>query len=211
MPWATKSKWKNATAALEQAVKAEGLEFEVDEGGGAFYGPKIDIKIKDALNREWQCSTIQFDFNEPERFDITYVGPEQRTGAPVHDPPRAAGLARTLHGRTHRALCRRAPAAGSRRCRSKCSPISEKTLAYGRSVADKLRDAGLRAELDDRNEKIGYKIRDAEMKKIPFMAVVGEKEVEGNAVSVRCHGKGDQGSMALGDFIALAAKEGRRL
>ena len=88
-------------------------------------------------------------------------------------------------------------------------PISEKTLAYGRTVADRLRDAGLRAELDDRNEKIGYKIRDAEMKKIPFMAVVGEKEVEGNAVSVRCHGKGDKGSMTLGDFIALAVREGR--
>jgi threonyl-tRNA synthetase len=202
------AKWKNATAALEQAVKAEGLDFEVDEGGGAFYGPKIDIKIKDALNREWQCSTIQFDFNEPERFDITYAGPNNERERPYM-------IHRALLGSLERFMgvliehyagalpCWLAPV------QVKVLPISEKTLAYGRTVADRLRDAGLRAELDDRNEKIGYKIRDAEMKKIPFMAVVGEKEVEGNAVSVRCHGKGDKGSMTLGDFIALAVREGR--
>jgi threonyl-tRNA synthetase len=202
------AKWKNATAALEQAVKAEGLDFEVDEGGGAFYGPKIDIKIKDALNREWQCSTIQFDFNEPERFDITYAGPNNERERPYM-------IHRALLGSLERFMgvliehyagalpCWLAP------LQVRVLPISEKTLAYGRTVADRLRDAGLRAELDDRNEKIGYKIRDAEMKKIPFMAVVGEKEVEGNAVSVRCHGKGDKGSMALGDFIALAVREGR--
>ena len=200
------AKWKNATAALEQAVKAEGLDFEIDEGGGAFYGPKIDIKIKDALNREWQCSTIQFDFNMSERFDLTYAGPNNEKERPYM-------IHRALLGSLERFMgvliehyagalpCWLAPV------QVKVLPISEKILAYGRTVAEKLREAGIRVELDDRNEKIGYKIRDAEIKKIPYMAVIGEKEQESGAVSVRCHGKGDQGSMSMNDFIALVARQ----
>jgi threonyl-tRNA synthetase len=200
------TKWKDAAAALETAVKAEGLEFEVDEGGGAFYGPKIDIKIKDALNREWQCSTIQFDFNEPERFDLTYAGPNNEKERPYM-------IHRALLGSLERFMgvliehyagalpCWLAPV------QVKVLPISEKNLAHGRTVAEKLRAAGLRAELDERNEKIGYKIRDAELKKIPYMAVVGEKESAAGAVAVRCHGKGDQGSMPLDGFITLAARQ----
>ena len=200
------TKWNDATAALEQAVKAEGLEFDVDEGGGAFYGPKIDIKIKDALNREWQCSTIQFDFNEPERFDLTYAGPNNERERPYM-------IHRALLGSLERFMgvliehyagafpCWLAPV------QIKVLPISEKTIVYGTTVVQKLREAGLRAELDDRNEKIGYKIRDAELQKIPYMAVVGEKESAAGAVAVRCHGKGDQGSMPLDGFIALAARQ----
>jgi threonyl-tRNA synthetase len=200
------AKWKDATAALEAAVKAIGLEFEVDEGGGAFYGPKIDIKIKDALNREWQCSTIQFDFNEPERFDLTYAGPNNERERPYM-------IHRALLGSLERFMgvliehyagafpCWLAPV------QIKVLPISEKTIVYGTTVVQKLREAGLRAELDDRNEKIGYKIRDAELQKIPYMAVVGEKESTAGAVAVRCHGKGDQGSMPLDGFIALAARQ----
>jgi len=200
------AKWKDATAALETAVKAIGLDFEVDEGGGAFYGPKIDIKIKDALNREWQCSTIQFDFNEPERFDLTYAGPNNEKERPYM-------IHRALLGSLERFMgvliehyagafpCWLAPV------QVKVLPISEKNLAHGRTVVEKLRGAGIRAELDERNEKIGYKIRDAEVRKIPYMAVIGEKEQASNAVSVRCHGKGDQGSMSMDDFLALVAKQ----
>jgi threonyl-tRNA synthetase len=200
------TKWKDATAALETAVKAEGLEFEVDDGGGAFYGPKIDIKIKDALNREWQCSTIQFDFNEPERFDLTYAGPNNEKERPYM-------IHRALLGSLERFMgvliehyagalpCWLAPV------QVKVLPISEKNLAHGTAVAEKLRSAGIRAELDERNEKIGYKIRDAEMKKIPYMAVIGEKEQASGAISMRCHGKGDQGSMSMDGFLALMAKQ----
>jgi threonyl-tRNA synthetase len=200
-------KWNDATTALEQAVRAEGLECEVDEGGGAFYGPKIDIKIKDALNREWQCSTIQFDFNMSERFDLTYVGPNNERERPYM-------IHRALLGSLERFMgvliehyagafpCWLAPV------QVKVLPISEKFHAYGTDVAQRLRTSGVRAELDDRNEKIGYKIRDAEVKKTPFMAVVGEKEVAAGAVAVRCHGKGDQGSMPLDEFILLVVRNG---
>ncbi|MBN2187890.1 MAG: threonine--tRNA ligase, partial [Chitinispirillaceae bacterium] len=200
------AKWKDATAALESAVRAEDLEFEVDAGGGAFYGPKIDIKIKDALNREWQCSTIQFDFNEPERFDLTYAGPNNEKERPYM-------IHRALLGSLERFMgvliehyagalpCWLAPV------QVKVLPISDKTIAHGRAATEKLRTAGIRAELDERNEKIGYKIRDAEMKKIPYMAVIGEKERASGAVSVRRHGKGDQGSMSMDEFITLVANQ----
>lgn len=199
-------KWNDATAALEQAVRAEGLECEIDEGGGAFYGPKIDIKIKDALNREWQCSTIQFDFNMSERFDLTYVGSDNERERPYM-------IHRALLGSLERFMgvliehyagafpCWLAPV------QVKVLPISEKFHEYGAAVEKKLRAGGVRAELDDRNEKIGYKIRDAEVKKIPYMAVVGEKEAAADAVAVRCHGKGDQGSMPLDEFVSLVARQ----
>jgi threonyl-tRNA synthetase len=199
-------KWTDATASLDAAVKAEGLECEIDEGGGAFYGPKIDIKIKDALNREWQCSTIQFDFNMSERFDLAYVGPNNERERPYM-------IHRALLGSLERFMgvliehyagafpCWLAPV------QVKVLPISEKFHDYALTVEKKLREAGVRAERDDRNEKIGYKIRDAEVKKIPYMAIVGEKEVAAGAVAVRCHGKGDQGSMPLDGFIALVARQ----
>jgi threonyl-tRNA synthetase len=200
------TKWKDATAALETAVKAAGLDFDVDEGGGAFYGPKIDIKIKDALNREWQCSTIQFDFNEPERFDLTYAGPNNERERPYM-------IHRALLGSLERFMgvliehyagafpCWLAPV------QVKVLPISEKYSAYAAAVTQKLHGAGVRAELDDRNEKIGYKIRDAEVKKTPYMAVVGEKEATAGTVAVRCHGKGDLGSLPLDVFIADVVRQ----
>ena len=198
--------WEEATGALRKVLENLKLKYEIDPGEGVFYGPKIDIKIKDALNREWQCSTIQFDFNEPERFDLTYAGPNNEKERPYM-------IHRALLGSLERFMgvliehyagalpCWLAPV------QVKVLPISEKILAHGRTVAGKLREAGLRAELDDRNEKIGYKIRDAELNKIPYMAVIGEKEQESGAVSVRRHGKGDQGSMSMSDFIALVARQ----
>jgi threonyl-tRNA synthetase len=199
-------KWNAATAALEQVVKAEGLECEVDEGGGAFYGPKIDIKIKDALNREWQCSTIQFDFNMSERFDINFIGANNEKQRPYM-------IHRALLGSLERFMgvlvehyagalpCWLAPV------QVRVLPISEKFTVYARNVAHKLTAEGLRAELDEGNEKIGYKIRNAEINKIPYMAVVGEKEQAAGTVSVRRHGKGDQGSMQLGEFAALLHRD----
>ncbi|MBN2036857.1 MAG: threonine--tRNA ligase [Chitinispirillaceae bacterium] len=193
--------WRDATVALEDAVSMEGLECEIDEGGGAFYGPKIDIKIKDALYREWQCSTIQFDFNEPERFDMVYTGPDNEKQRPYM-------IHRALLGSLERFMgvliehyagalpCWLAPV------QVRVLPISDKFLDYARSVQQHLHRAGVRAGIDERNEKIGYKIRDAEVNKIPFMAVVGEKEQMTRTVAVRKHGKGDQGVTPIDDFTA---------
>ena len=199
------SKWKDATLALEQAVKAEGLECEVDEGGGAFYGPKIDIKIKDALNREWQCSTIQFDFNMSERFDLTYAGSNNEKQRPYM-------IHRALLGSLERFMgvliehyagafpCWLAPV------QVRVLPISDRFMPFARAVEERLRGAGIRAEVDERNEKIGYKIRDAEVNKIPFMAVVGEKEQSAGCVAVRQHGLGDKGTQTIDDFAALVGR-----
>jgi threonyl-tRNA synthetase len=199
------SHWHDATVALEQAVKAEGLECEVDEGGGAFYGPKIDIKIKDALNREWQCSTIQFDFNEPERFNMVYTGANNEKQRPYM-------IHRALLGSLERFMgvliehyagafpCWLAPV------QVRILPISDKYMAFAHTVETHLRHAGIRAEVDERNEKIGYKIRDAEINKIPFMAVVGEKEESTGCVAVRQHGLGDKGTNTIDDFTALVRR-----
>jgi threonyl-tRNA synthetase len=196
------SKWKDATYALEQAVKAEGLDCELDEGGGAFYGPKIDIKIKDALHREWQCSTIQFDFNMSERFDLTYAGPNNEKERPYM-------IHRALLGSLERFMgvliehyagafpCWLAPV------QVRILPISDKFMPFARTVEERLRHAGIRAEVDERNEKIGYKIREAEVNKIPFMAVVGEKEQSAGCVAVRQHGLGDKGAQTIEDFVTL--------
>ncbi|MBN1130635.1 MAG: threonine--tRNA ligase [Chitinispirillaceae bacterium] len=201
------SKWLEATAALERVVKDEGLECEVDEGGGAFYGPKIDIKIKDALNREWQCSTIQFDFNEPERFDLAYMGANNEKQRPYM-------IHRALLGSLERFMgvliehyagafpCWLAPV------QVRILPISDKYMEYARTIEQKLRAEGIRAETDGRNEKIGYKIRDAEINKIPFMAVVGEKERAAHSVAVRQHGKGDQGMQSIDRFAELLRRAG---
>ena len=200
------AKWVEATAALEKAVKAEGLACEVDEGGGAFYGPKIDIKIQDALNREWQCSTIQFDFNMSERFDLTYVGQNNERQRPYMIHRALLGSLERFMGVLIEHYAGALPL-WLAPVQVKILPISEKFMDYARRLGEQMRTAGIRAEVDDRNEKIGYKIRDAEIKKIPCMAVVGEKELAAGAVSVRRHGKGDQGILPLQDFIGLLQGE----
>ena len=203
------SKWRDATTALDAAVKAEGLECEVDEGGGAFYGPKIDIKIKDALNREWQCSTIQFDFNEPERFDMTFAGPNNERLRPYM-------IHRALLGSLERFMAVLVEHyAGAlplwlSPVQVKVIPISDKYIEYAKQVFDACRAAGLRVELDDRAEKMGAKIRDAELAKIPYMAIVGQKELDSQTVSVRRHKGGDQGSVSLESFVAQIAAESKK-
>ncbi|OGJ86597.1 MAG: threonine--tRNA ligase [Candidatus Raymondbacteria bacterium RifOxyA12_full_50_37] len=198
--------WDDATAALAQAVKDEGLVCAIDEGGGAFYGPKIDIKIKDALNREWQCSTIQFDFNLPERFDMTYAGSN-------NDKQRPYMIHRALLGSMERFMgvliehyagdlpLWLAPQ------QAMVIPVSQKFVAYAESVHQVLVAADLRASVDYRDEKIGYKIREAENNKIPYMLIVGEKECVANTVSLRKRKKGDAGACALSSVIEDMQKE----
>ncbi len=198
--------WTKAEASLKKALESEGLKYEVDEGGGAFYGPKIDIKIKDALNREWQLSTIQFDFNMPARFDMKYIGEDGKEHRPLM-------VHRALLGSIERFFGILIEHYGGQfplwlaPTQAVVIPVSQHFLDYANSVADILKKSGLRVEVDERNEKIGYKIRDWELQKIPYMLIVGEKEKEANVVSVRKHKEGDKGSLALTDFIDKIVSE----
>ncbi|MHB9155703.1 MAG: threonine--tRNA ligase, partial [Endomicrobiales bacterium] len=198
--------WSEATSALEQAVKGLDLRCETDEGGGAFYGPKIDIKIKDALNREWQCSTIQFDFNEPERFDMTYVDPSGRKVRPYMIHRALLGSIERFFGVLIEHYAGAFPL-WLAPVQAVVMNITDKQLEYGREVLEKLQKAGLRAKYDDRNEKIGLKIRENTMQKIPYILVIGDREKEAGAVAVRARGGQDLGAMAVDAFIQKALKE----
>lgn len=196
----TPEDWDKASAALRKALEKAEIDYEIDEGGGAFYGPKIDIKIKDALNRSWQCSTIQFDFNLPTRFGMEYIGADNEPHQPymIHRAllgslERFFGTLIEYHaGNFPLWLCP---------VQVKILPISEKFEAYGKTVIARLKKAGIRAEMDISNEKIGYKIREAEMQKIPFMFIVGQQEAESNQVSVRRHTKGTLGAFSVDHMI----------
>lgn len=198
--------WVKATNVLKLACEKEGIPYEMDEGGGAFYGPKIDIKIKDALNREWQMSTIQFDFNLPERFGMTYIGEDGKEHRPymVHRAllgsiERFFGVLIEHYGGAFPTWLAPLQVA--------IIPVSQVFMDYAKSVADQLKAADINVELDERNEKIGYKIRDWETKKVPYMLVVGEKEKEAEAVSVRQHKVGDKGSIKVSEFIKQIKEE----
>jgi threonyl-tRNA synthetase len=198
--------WEHAERALEDAVKRQGLEYKRMEGEAVFYGPKIDVKVIDAIGRAWQLSTIQFDFNLPERFNITYVakGGERKEVVMVH---------RALLGSTERFVgILTEHFAGAfplwlSPVQVMVLPISPEAHGYAESVERRLVEAGIRAELDAREEKIGYRIREAEVHKIPYMLVVGQREVEAGTVAVRTHTKGDQGSRALEDFLSEVVDE----
>ncbi|MEW6653701.1 MAG: threonine--tRNA ligase [Bacteroidota bacterium] len=198
--------WEKATQSLKQACEKEGISYEMDEGGGAFYGPKIDIKIKDALNREWQMSTIQFDFNLPERFGMTYIGEDGKEHRPymVHRAllgsiERFFGVLIEHYGGSFPAWLAPLQVA--------VIPVSQVFIDYAKKVADQLKANDIIVELDERNEKIGYKIRDWETKKVPYMLIVGEKEREAESVSVRQHKFGDKGSIKLDAFIKNIKEE----
>jgi threonyl-tRNA synthetase len=199
-------KWEKAQQSLQKALDKLEINYDMDEGGGAFYGPKIDIKIKDALNRSWQCSTIQFDFNLPERFGMEYIGADNKPHQPymVHrallgSMERFFGTLVEYHaGNFPLWLCP---------VQVKVIPISENYEKYARNVERELKQHDIRAEIDHKNEKVGYKIREAEIKKIPYMLIVGEKEENSNTVSVRKHTVGDQGTSTLANFISELQKE----
>ncbi len=193
--------WEDATKSLKVALEKEGLDYEVDEGGGAFYGPKIDIKIKDALNREWQMSTIQFDFNLPERFDMKYIGEDGKEHRPymVH---------RALLGSIERFMGVLIEHFGGAfpdwlaPVQVAVIPVSQNYFDYAQKVVSLLLDENIRVEFDKRNEKIGYKIRDWETQKTPYMLIIGEKEETNGTISVRKHKHGDQGEISVEEFIS---------
>ena len=198
--------WEQATEALEEALKACGLPYAINEGDGAFYGPKIDFHLEDAIGRTWQCGTIQLDFQMPERFDITYVGPDGEKHRPVMIHTVVFGSIERFIGilTEH---CAGAFPTWVAPLQVKVLTITCRADARAQEVCDILKKAGLRAEADLRNEKIGFKIREAQMMRVPYMVVIGDKEIEQGVVAVRGRKKGDLGVMPLEDFMAMVQEE----
>jgi len=198
--------WDRATNALKEALEIKGLDYRINEGDGAFYGPKIDFHLEDCIGRTWQCGTIQLDFQMPERFDLTYVGPDGEKHRPVM-------IHRVVFGSIERFIAILTEQfAGA--FPVWISPVQVKFLSITNRSDDTINKMmedfgkdGIRTESDLRNEKIGYKIREARMEKVPYMLVVGDKEVENGTVSVRSRSKGDLGTMKPEDFKARIEKE----
>lgn len=198
--------WDRAEAILERVLQEKGLSYRINEGDGAFYGPKIDFHLEDCLGRSWQCSTIQLDYQMPEKFDLTYIGADGEKHRPVV-------IHRVIFGAIERFLALLiehyagafplwlAPR------QVVVIPITEKQHDYAADVCTALRDGSFRADLDDRNEKVGYKIREAQLKKIPYMLIVGAREAESNMVAVRHREEGDLGPRPLADFIKRLKQE----
>lgn len=198
--------WELATQGLRKALEESGMEYVVNEGDGAFYGPKIDFHLEDSLGRTWQCGTIQLDFQLPMRFEAEYMGADGEKHRPIM-------IHRVVYGSIERFIgiliehyagkfpLWLAPV------QVKVLPISEKFFGYAGDILQSLKAAGIRCEMDNRDEKIGYKIRSAQMEKVPYMLIVGQKEEESQTVSVRSREDGDLGSFALEDFVRKAAKE----
>jgi threonyl-tRNA synthetase len=200
------ARWKEATAGLEAALKAEGLPYERDEGGGAFYGPKIDMKVKDAIGREWQMSTIQFDFNLPERFDMTYVGEDGQPHRPYMIHRALLGSIERFFGILIEHYAGAFPLWLAPE-QVRVLPLTDKQLDYGQSVVTQLRKASLRTTLDMRQEKVGAKIRQAQLDKIPYMLIVGPREAEAQVVSLRSRTAGDQGTVEIPALINKLSTE----
>ncbi len=198
--------WDHATAALRGALEGKGISFEVDPGEGVFYGPKIDVKIKDQLGRSWQCSTIQVDFNLPERFGLDYVAENGSRVQPIMVHRALLGSLERFMGVLVEHYAGVFPV-WLAPVQAVVLSISESASDYARKVADCLKERGLRVESDLRGEKLGAKIREAELQKIPYMLIVGGKEREKGAVSVRSKKKGDLGSVPLDRFVADLVKE----
>ena len=195
-----------ATDALRGALDDLGLDYAVNEGDGAFYGPKIDFHLQDSIGRTWQCGTIQLDFQLPLRFNLEYTGADGEKHRPIMIHRVAFGSIERFIGILIEHFAGAFPT-WLAPVQVKVLPISEKFLDYGEKVKKALDDAGIRAELDVRSEKIGYKIREAQNQKIPYMLVVGAKEEELGVVAVRTRLGGDQGHKSLADFVEMIKTE----
>lgn len=195
--------WEAATEALRRALEKQGMAYDLDEGGGAFYGPKIDFHIKDALGRTWQCTTIQFDFNMPERFDLTYVGEDGRHHRPYMVHRAILGSLERFLGILIEHYAGAFPV-WLAPVQVIVLPIADRHTPYARTVAATLRTAGLRVQVDERREKVQAKIRDAQLQKIPYMLVVGDREAADQTVAVRLRTGETLGPMPVENFVRLA-------
>jgi threonyl-tRNA synthetase len=198
--------WTHAEAQLKSALERIGIAFTINEKDGAFYGPKIDFDVTDAIGRKWQCATIQLDYMQPENFDLKYTGADNAEHRPVV-------IHRAIFGSFERFIAILIEHYGGAfplwlaPVQAVVLPISDRHLDYAASIRDRLRAAGLRADLDERQEKIGYKIREAQLQKIPYMLVVGDKEVADGTVSVRSRSGGDLGPGTVDEFVGKARQE----
>jgi threonyl-tRNA synthetase len=198
--------WQHAEAQLKAALERSGLAYDLNEKDGAFYGPKIDFDVTDAIGRKWQCATIQLDYMQPENFDLKYIGADNAEHRPVV-------IHRAILGSFERFIAILIEHyAGAfplwlAPVQAILLPIADRHLPYAASVREQLRHAGLRVELDERQEKIGYKIREAQLQKVPYMLVVGDREMETGTVSVRERSGGDRGASAIDAFVVAAREE----
>jgi threonyl-tRNA synthetase len=196
----TDEMWEHATDGLIAALKRIQMSYKVNEGEGAFYGPKIDFHIRDCLGRTWQCATIQLDFAMPEKFDLSYIGSDNQRHRPVM-------IHRTVYGSIERFIgILTEHFAGAfptwlAPVQAVLLPVGEAHRPYAAELLERLTAAGIRAEADMRDDKIGFKIREAQLQKIPYMLVVGDKEVSSGSVSVRHRQRGDTGPQKFEDFL----------
>ena len=195
------ARWEQATQSLRDALDQEGMTYEIDEGGGAFYGPKIDMKIKDALGRPWQLGTVQFDFNLPERFNLTYTGADGKDHQPYMVHRALLGSIERFFGILIEHYAGAFPLWLAPE-QVRVLPVSDKALAYAEKVCAALREAGFRVDVDSSAEKLGAKIREATLMKIPYQVVVGPRDEAAGTVSVRSRAEGDLGAMAMSDFVS---------
>jgi threonyl-tRNA synthetase len=202
----TPEQWEAPTEALRMALERAEMPYRIDEGEATFYGPKIDIKVNDAIGREWQLSTIQFDFNLPERFNLSYVGEDGQEHRPYMVHRALMGSMERFMGVLIEHYAGAFPA-WLAPVQAMLIPIADRHVTYAQATAARLKEAGLRVEVDERNERMNAKIRDAQMQKIPYMLVVGDKEAESGQVALRLRSGDNPGAMPLEAFLALAQEE----
>ncbi|MGE5635754.1 MAG: threonine--tRNA ligase [Nocardioidaceae bacterium] len=200
--------WDRAEAALERALRGRGLDYELNEGDGAFYGPKIDLHMSDSIGRSWQLGTVQLDYIMPERFELAYTGSDNAEHRPVMIHRALMGSFERFIGILTEHYAGEFPL-WLAPVQAAVLPIADRHLAYAHEVRRALDEAGLRVDVDDRTESVGRKIRDAELHKVPYMLVVGDEEERGGRVSVRRHGQGDLGAVPTGEFARTALEEVR--
>ena len=198
--------WELATEALREAIEAKGISYRINEGDGAFYGPKLDFHIRDSIGRTWQCGTIQLDMNLPERFNLEYIAEDGQKHRPIMIHRACFGSMERFIGILIEHFAGAFPT-WMAPVQVKILPISEKHVEYAEKLRKAFKDAYVRVELDDRSEKIGYKIRQAQMEKVSYMLVVGDKEVEEGKVAVRKRGVGEQGAIPWEEFLANIQQE----
>ena len=202
----TEEMWDQAEAKLADALKHQGLDYRVNEGDGAFYGPKIDFHVTDSLGRSWQLGTVQLDYSMPARFGLTYVGADDREHTPVMIHRAAMGSYERFIGMLIEHYAGEFPVWLSP-VQAIVLPISDRHVEYAHEVVAALQAAGIRVDVDERTESVGRKIRDAELQKYPYMLILGDREAEGREVAARRHREGDIGSFALAEFVARVAEE----
>jgi threonyl-tRNA synthetase len=198
--------WDKATDSLKEAMEQKGLNFTINEGDGAFYGPKIDFHLKDSIGRTWQCGTIQLDFLMPEKFDLNYIGEDGEKHRPVMIHTVKLGSIERFIGILIEHYAGAFPL-WMTPVQVKILPIADRHIEYVTKIKQMFQENNIRAEIDDRNEKIGYKIREAQLNKIPYMLIIGDNELENRTVSVRKRGVGDVGSEKTDEFINNLLKE----